>query len=392
MQIFDQQARTDRSPRKADEPMFAFLNRCGASFFDPVRDLLQTWLDKLPAEAHTGVVGDLRSGEDAQFESAFWELYLYQLVAGTGVDISVHPDVPGISKHPDFLVHADRPFYLEAVSVGSAPQKIAQQRRLRSLEAILDEARAVGWTLSMSWHEIGPRAMKSKQLRDDLLNWLHELNADGRDEAIRQAMANRQFQGTIDPPTFQFDKDGWELEFAALPVVSERAPLVGIRGAARGAGVDNSSGLRRVLRSKAHRYGESMPHPLVTAVLSNTEVPTRLYQIQPVLFGLHPRGPSQVTDFSELAEDGHWRTRRGWRRAHNPYVLVGCDIHPYSIHRRSPMLWHTLDPDVDLHLDLPWAAPVDLTVAEPADPTPTPQLASLGIDAGWCSGKPEFEE
>lgn len=41
VEIFDRQARGDRSPRRANEPVFAFLNRSGSSSFEPVRPCTQ---------------------------------------------------------------------------------------------------------------------------------------------------------------------------------------------------------------------------------------------------------------------------------------------------------------------------------------------------------------
>lgn len=137
--------------------------------------------------------------------------------------------------------------------------------------------------------------------------------------------------------------------------------------------------MREKLNEKMRRYGRDLPHPLVIAVLSNTEPRTLPRHVQPVLFGLHARGPSQVTDHGELATEGHWRIEDGWRRTHNPYVIVGSTINPYTIGTRAPWSWRTLDPRVETRLALPWASPVDTTVAEPPEPDPVLNLAALGI-------------
>lgn len=57
-----------------------------------------------------------------------------------------------------------------------------------------------------------------------------------------------------------------------------------------------------------------------------------------------------------------------------------------------PWLWRTLDPSVTAALDMPWAAPIDVTVAEPEAPLARTDLAALGITDDWCAGEPDFDE
>lgn len=125
-------------------------------------------------------------------------------------------------------------------------------------------------------------------------------------------------------------------------------------------------------------------------MLSNTDVPTKLFEVQSALYGEHWSGPAEVTRFAELGSDGHWRTRRGWRRAHNPYVVVASGIDLYTMHRKVPWRWRTLDPSVEGHLDLPWAAPVEVSVAHPPAPLAVPNLDALGIGETWCAQDPDF--
>jgi len=291
------------------------------------------------------------------FDSAFWELYLHQVLTGSGFEVTIHPTLPGTSRHPDFLVHAEEPFYLEAVSVGTSAAARKEQSRLSEVEAVLDAARVDGWTLSFNWHEIGPAPLASARVRDMLLTWLDDLDHDQVSAALMGDFSREttRTRGTAlgtsltndNVPTRYVVDSGWELEFTALPVTpGTTTPLVGIRGAGRASGVDNKTGLRRVLASKSKRYGTDLPHPLVTAVLSNTEIPTRTYEVLPVLYGLHWLGPAQVTDFSELAEEGHWRTRQGWRRSHNPYVVLAAGLRPYNLQVRAPWVCRSLDPSV----------------------------------------------
>jgi hypothetical protein len=299
--IFASRARTDRSPRKANETMFRFLDRTGSTYYEPIRDLLETWVGGVPAEHRAGVVGNLLSGDD-KFESALWELYLCAVATGSGDRVEIHPDLPGTSKHPDFLVHGAISYYLEAVAVGRSPGHVAADRRLRDLEAVLDQVRIDGATLMFDYHRVGPRPVRAAKLRDELVRWTGSLDTAGL------ALQTDALQLHASRPTFRFEDDGWVLTFEALPMksgTSRGSPLIGIRGAGRAKGVDNTAGFRRALDSKANKYGTRLPYPLVTAVLSNTEFPTRDYDVSAVLYGLSALPPASVVDPADLHTSGH---------------------------------------------------------------------------------------
>jgi hypothetical protein len=386
MKIFHDGTRSDRTPRHANESGFAFLDRTGSAYFEPVRDLIESWVADLPADHQAGVIGQLTSGEDAAFESAFWELYLYKVTTGGGARVELHPDVPGSAKHPDFLVRAADPYYLEAVSVGTDPKRLARQRRLAEVEAILDDARVDGLTLSAEWNVVGETPIKATKLRDKLLAWIDTVD---RDQLLHLYQAGGRRHGKL--LTFQFEEAGWSLTFTALPTGGRDMPLIGMRGPGRAVGVDNKTGLRRALDSKASRYGTELPYPLVTAVLSNTEYPTRDYDIQPVLYGEHALPPNQVTDPTELYADGHWRTTRGWQRSHNPNVVTATNLSWHSMGSVVPRLWNTVEPGVHSIGPLSWADTVDVSGHEASAPIATAALSSLGITEAWCTGGADFD-
>ncbi|KAB1658164.1 hypothetical protein [Pseudoclavibacter sp. CFCC 11306] len=387
MTIFSSSARTDGSPRRANETMFNFLDRTGLLYFEPVRDLLEAWVSDVPAEARGGIVGNLSSGDD-KFYSALWELYLYKVASGSADHVEFHPDVTGTSRHPDFLVHGATSYYLEAVAVGRRPERVATERRLRDVEAVLDRVRVTGVTLNFEHHQVGSKPIRAAKLRDQLLRWIDRLNADDL------ALQRDEFRPGAHRPTYEFEDEGWYLAFEALPTArgtSRKSPLIGIRGDGRAKGVDNKTGLRRVLDAKSSRYGTSLPYPLVTAIFSNTDFPTRNYDISEALYGLSALPPASVTDHIDLNADGHWRTKTGWRRSHNPNVIVAAGLTLHNLTSVTPTLWTTLEPSARAVADIEWADPVDVSTHDLRTLGRLPALGSLGIDASWCSGVPDFD-
>jgi hypothetical protein len=117
--LFDTSDRTDATPLRPGESRFEFLNRSASIFVRPIRELLQEWLDHVPADARRDLVGALQ-GDNRQHESAFWELYLHEGFRCSGYEIEIHPEIPGITTGPDFrMSDGTTRFYLETVAEAS---------------------------------------------------------------------------------------------------------------------------------------------------------------------------------------------------------------------------------------------------------------------------------
>jgi hypothetical protein len=384
--VFDDTARSSLAPRAANESIFAFLNGSATDFFTEVRRLLEEWLSHLPAEHRSDLVARIRSSSDDAFESAFWELYLHEAFRCSGADIDIHPDIPESTKRPDFRVRfTSWSFYLEAVRVGAAPTDLGEQRRLAEVQSVLDSLPANKFTLQFSWDVIGPSSLGTKKLKTALAEWL-----GGLDHAVlmRQVDTLGYFSG----PTLPWNVDGWKLKFTALPVNPKpRTGLVGIRGPGRARGVDNATGLRRALDSKANKYG-ALDAPLVIAVLSNTEYPTRPYETLEALYGLSSLTPTRPAErLDDLARDGHWFTRMGWRRGHAPQVILASGLKPWSILTTRPQLWRTLEPGIIAPHQPGWLDRVDVDGPEPTINTGAPLHDLFGLPADWLTGDPDFE-
>lgn len=92
--VFDPVTRTDARPAHHLETSFQFLNRVGTHFWAQIRELVQEWLDRLPADsAYKDLRGRLRADNAASW-SAFLELYLHEMFRRAGYRVSIHPDIP----------------------------------------------------------------------------------------------------------------------------------------------------------------------------------------------------------------------------------------------------------------------------------------------------------
>ena len=383
--VFDKIDRISLEPSAANESLFAFLNRSATKFFGEVRRLMEDWISHVPAEHQADLVARLRSDANDDFESAFWELYLHEAYLRSGATVDIHPDIQGSTKHPDFRVNfPGHSFYLEAVRVGAAPADRGERKRLAKVEAVLDALAAEKFTLHFSWDVIGPTSLGTKKLKGALNDWLNSLDHAA---LVRQ----QDLYGTFGGPNLPWNVDGWELTFTALPVHPKpRTGLIGIRGPGRARIVDNVTGLRRALDSKANKYGE-LDAPLVIAVLSNTEYPTRSYEMLQALYGLSALIPTRAAENpSDLVRDGHWLTNAGWRRGHTPQVILGTALWPWWILSKRPQLWQTLQPSIVGPVQPDWLDRVDISGPEPLVLPGTPLYALFGLPDDWLAGEPDF--
>ena len=386
--LFDTIDWTDATPLRPGESRFEFLNRSASNFVRPIRELLQEWLDHVPADARPDLVGALR-GDDRQHESAFWELYLHEGFRRSGYEIELHPEIPGIASRPDFrMSDGTTRFYLEAVSVGETPRAIGEERRLQEVDRVLDELVIENFTLSMEHSEIGPRSPATRKLRSDLIAWTQGLDPDAVARGV--TVTDLAFDSL---PAFPWCHDGWRLAFRAIPYApaARGTPhrAVGVKGPAEAVMVDNVTPIRRVLDKKYGRYGE-LDAPLVIAVQSNTKIPTHDYQVKHALYGLTPLAPTDPNlKPSDFFDDGFWLTRAGWRRSNCPQVITIYELSPLTVISVAPRAWSTLEPGVR-PVALPgWIRP--MIMGKDAQPGEGLDVAThFGVDADGLAADPDF--
>jgi hypothetical protein len=389
--LFDATARLDATPARHDEERFAFLNRSASRYFGYVRELMEEWFNHVPAEAQADLRGALRA-DDRQSESAFWELYLHEAYLRSGYEVEIHPEIPGQSTHPDFrIVRDDQVFYLEAVSVGQLPAEIAEDRRLDAVHQILANLQVGDFALEVSTYRVGPRPLSTRGLRGALQQWLSGLDP----EQVALAAETAISVGFDRLPEMTWDDDSWSLVFHALPLSEQargkRRPALGMMGPGEATVVDNVSGIRRVLDSKHGKYG-ILDAPFVVAVLSNTQYPTRDYEIEQALFGISARRPAESVEHPDsMFQEGFWLMKRGWRYRDTPQVVTATELKPWTVTKTQPKLWRTLEPGVPLTTQPEWLA--RMMIGAEAVPAPASDLPKhFDLEPDWPGmAEPDFD-
>jgi hypothetical protein len=334
--MFDDVVRTDPRPASHLESSFRFLNRVSGPYWEQVRALVQDWLNQVQDDA---AYRDLRArmrSDNAPNYSAFLELYLHEMLRRAGYRLTIHPDVPGSTNHPDFLVEGHgESFYLEATMPGPRGGATgAGQRRAAFLDT-MQGVRSKNFYLSLDELVVGPRPLRGTVVRDAVDRWLSSLDPD-----------RLSWERSSQEP-FRWAKDGWEVQFTALPVSPQHRgkpdhrPL-GIYADLAASFDDDGAIIRNAVAAKAGRYGVG-DVPLVVAV--GTFIwdhdhwdSTNAFYGHDVLV-LNDMGPEAVAGTRTRSSDGYFGVPPLWRNEKVAAILHVNQLQPHHVQRAEMTLW-----------------------------------------------------
>lgn len=383
--LFPDVPRADLTARLQGEPAYAFLNRSGDPHVAEIRDLMSAWLSRVPAEHVPDLRGRLQGKDKAQFESAFWELYLHEAYRRSGYAVTVHPPLAGSGRHPDFLVERQGTrFYLEAVQACATADDTRQSKLLADVRRLLDEIAPGDYRLDMATYAVGRQPPSIAKLRRELRGWLSALGQGTGNPAAAAAYR------AVSRHTWQ-TMDGWRVEFGAVPVPPGHAArhLVGTH--TTGGWSNDAARITEALESKADRYGE-LDAPLVIAVLSNSPYGTDETDFEDALYGalIGRRPTAALPPPGALLKPGHWLSQDGWRHANAPQVIAAQDLFPWTAAKVQPRLWSTLQPGVPTPAQPGWLARVQVTGSAPQPGPAVPMSSLFGLPDPWPTVPPNL--
>ncbi|MDE0703447.1 MAG: hypothetical protein OXH59_06970 [Rhodospirillaceae bacterium] len=116
-------------PATERERIHQFFEREGRPEAAVIRDWIEYWYSRLPAEKQPDIRGRLRSDRTDRFTEAYFELQMFALLKTNGHDVCVEPALAGGRYRPDFLaMHGREAFYLEATVCGQDEQNAGELR------------------------------------------------------------------------------------------------------------------------------------------------------------------------------------------------------------------------------------------------------------------------
>lgn len=211
MRLFDNIARTHEGPAFHNEGTFSFLNRSARTACGRVRNLLEYWFDRYPDEEKQL----LRSRFLNEFASAFYELFLHEMLFSLGCEVLVHPVLDETtSTHPDFLARFPEctEVFIEAVlCTDESKDEESSQSRLNVLYDEINKLNSNNFFLRLDtvWN---PRGIQpsGRKIRAFLERSLKDLDPD-------EIFGKIERDGIFTTPSLVFRDGEFELEISLIP-------------------------------------------------------------------------------------------------------------------------------------------------------------------------------
>lgn len=362
--LFDQFERNRPGPFPYSASTFEFLNHVAGERWSGVRELLEDWFSEYPDDtpadkSKTKLRKAFQKRDEGQHLGAWWELYIYTLYRRLGYSVTVHPEVPGISTRPDFLVTSGASsMYVECTVVSATDGPITQNPAVEA--AIYDAINTVtnrNFLIALTIKHEGTEQPRVRSIAGRLESWLESLDPD--DVLADTESATERGELAV-VPELDLQVRDWVLTFKAWPNAPDKRYGGGrLLGAlpASGAFVEaNAERIYKAVKDKGGHYGElgALDKPLAVAVLSvnnfagEDDVTDAMFGNKAIRF--IPGDRSSVQPYRNT--DGYWRGPG--RGARVSAVLFSHDIRPWSVADHLPSVW--LNPwttkGLDHHLPL----------------------------------------
>ncbi|WP_144972154.1 hypothetical protein [Mycobacteroides abscessus] len=376
--LFDDGPHHD-GPALYTEPHFAFLNRASDPMWAQVRDVIEQWYADYPDPD-----GDLRARfrdvSIRQHAPAWWELYIYTLFRRLGYAPTVHPEIPGTTRHPDLLLTKDGSrVYIECVVLFEDGSRQSTDSESWVKDCI-DAAKNPDFVVGVRFEHFGKLRPKQSQVTRHIEGWLATLDYDSVSAASRA--------GESHYPSKNFDFADSRVRLTAIPVHPDRrgndVGRIGL-GPAKGPFAVQSVGeIRDILKGKAKQC-RAVDAPLIVAIL-NWSMFARLNEVNRALFGSAVVQSGRDTTQLVQGTDGYWHPGPPPRGSVVSAVLFGESVSHSRVAAGLPRLWRNPWAQRPLQDDLPFEAhaadPDTGEVVVTAHET-IPASTVFGLSAGW---------
>lgn len=377
LRLFDDFVRKDPRPARYAEGSFAFLNRIDDPFFATVRQLMEDWFAHYPAEHQHELSAKFRRDEQREMVSAFWELYLFELHRRLGFRVTVHPQVPGTTKRPDFRMDShDHAFYLEAAVAAHSDEEAAQRFREALVLDMINDCRNADFSLSVDWKKIGRSTPRREEVIGRIEAWLASL--DWRTERTRLVPYTWDDPRPLPVPTRVIEFGDWAVSLTAFPRKTRDAGsdrrLIG-SPPVRGGAVDDITPLLGTLKGKSSRYATpDLRYVIAFGLMLDF---AEFDDLEQALFGPETFATTR-TDTNQKPQmvisrepNGLWQRGREHRGTRVSAVLALQSPSMYSLTAAEPSVW------VNPGRRSPWAT------STPSPPS-APSCSRIS-----CGGRPE---
>jgi len=338
--LFSTSVRTDNTHKRALETEFAFLDRCSWVAMERVRTFIHQCVERYPVSERAELIARITSGDDRNFRSATFELFLHEYLSRQGFLLTPHPKLPGNeSSRPDFKVESQdgSAFYLEAVSASRRDgRNPSGEALIESTLQLLENADHPNFFIEVASSGYPTSQPSGRRLTQAVIAWLDSLDAD----SVLETFENNDIDLL---PAMTWTHEEWELIVTAIPCRPDARGkprrLIGMRNGGA-SWIDEWTPIRDAIMKKGRDY-RTAELPLIIAVNMDAhcldvidEVQALFGQEQFVFSSNHPQQPTM-----ERARNGAWIGPSGPRTRRCSGAWLFHDVSPYTLGRRKCTLY-----------------------------------------------------
>lgn len=341
--LFDDFHRDYTGAARYSEPQFAYLNRSARPEANLIRALLEGWFSRYPQPEAAGLRACFRSSNDLQYHSAFFELFIHELLLKLGFRPQIHPTLPLVTtRRPDFLIESpnNKNFYMEVVvAANMSKDEYAARARMDVVYDSINRLDSPNFFIGMDIQGTPQTPPPAGPIRSFLSKNLARLDPD--------KMMTLLESGLDALPHWNYEYGDWKINFYPIP----KSPEVRGKPGTRPIGLqfygpqfmDSRTTIRDALCTKAGRYGDlALPYVVAINALDRstdfTDIMEALFGKEKYLIDLSRSKSSEPEMTREL--DGVWTSKSGPRYTRLSAALVAISLSPWNLPRANIRLYH----------------------------------------------------
>ncbi|MDQ0086545.1 hypothetical protein J2W35_006928 [Variovorax boronicumulans] len=247
--------------------------------------MLDEWLTRYPTESRVPLIARLRSTDEVGHNSAFFELFLHELLLRRGFTIlAIEPPVPEVDTRPDYLVETPHgiQFYLEAAMVsGQALTDRGSLKREADLLRALEEVRHPRFQISIQDLSAPDAAFRKASVQATVRAWLNGLDPEHPPAQAEQESDSSPWRMTLSVFGATLQLRAWARRRDAAPR-EQGSDLIYYGQPVRA--VVPAVAIQKRAIEKAKRYGRVLDKPFYIA-LNSTQVIQHDVHFEDAFFG-----------------------------------------------------------------------------------------------------------
>lgn len=342
--LFDDAERYYQGPAEYTEPEFTYLNRSAIPQVIRIREALEAWFSRYPGEGKEDLWERFRSTDNLHHRSAFFELFLHELLLRLGCYVMIHPSMDNSTRsYPYFLVESPSgiSFYTEAVlAIDESVEKTAARARMNEVYDVLErQLNSPNFFIGMKIRSTPQTTPPARHMTAFLTQRLAPLDP--------VHLASLFEAGGFDAlPHWHYEQEGWRIVFFPIPKSLRSRGKEGVRPlgflSPEPRWMHPRVPIRDAVVKKAARYGDfDLAYVIAVNTLSNN---LDRIDIMEALFGKEQcwmiRTRSGSIQSKTRKPDGVWLSESGPRYRQVSAVLITDTLRPYNLPRASLWLCH----------------------------------------------------